>query len=261
VFVLIDQKRFSLLRLCAVPTLAAALFVVSRTGSRTGLLGIAVMIGAAFVLMPMRDRIKLSLVAAAVGILFVTAASDRLIERYKTMFTDSAKDESAKMSTESRMWVMKESFRQMLRHPVFGVGPGNFTVASADTKRSIGLSFRLYENAHNTYGQVASETGVPGFVMFCSIVLWSLHQNLKLYRRVRSHPAYARIKRLAFSLFVSLTGFSVMAFFGNYPYLFYLPLLSGLTVSLARAANAEIRLRESAVPAAARRPATPVWGR
>ena len=57
-------------------------------------------------------------------------------------------------------------------YPVFGAGPGTFYVAFPRYRQEKVVSF--YDVAHNDYAQLASETGIIGFVLMGGFVVMSL---------------------------------------------------------------------------------------
>ena len=78
-------------------------------------------------------------------------------------------------------------------HPIEGVGVGKFPVASPDYVLQPGTLERtdlVFSSApkvtHNTYLEVLSETGFPGFLLFMAVILSCLACALKAARSVGS---------------------------------------------------------------------------
>ena len=99
--------------------------------------------------------------------------------RFKSIF------DFGETSNSQRIEIWKKSLVSIARHPVTGVGIGNFPVV---LDQNIKLS-KAGSSAHNIYLQVASEMGIPALLAF----LWFLWMVLKqIYKRfVESHePMY-----------------------------------------------------------------------
>jgi O-antigen ligase len=208
-----------------------------RTGSRAGLLGLGFYLVAVFLLASFANKAKLILGGGAVLAVLFATAPESAMDRYRTLWDDEIEEGEAVASARGRGLLLKESIRQTLLHPVFGLGPGNFKVAFARKMESEGHMYHRFRASHNTYTQVSSETGIPGFIMFMSVMVWCFRQNLRLYRQTNRHPQHKEIANMAICLFLSLLVFSVTSFFGSNAYRFYLPVLAGCTVSLKRVAD------------------------
>lgn len=231
------KKMFSLTSLAAIGSAAYLLVVVMRTGSRAGLLGLGFYLVAIFLLSSFANKAKLIVGGAGVLIVLFATAPESAMDRYRTLWDDEVEEGEAVASARGRGLLLKESIRQTLLHPVFGLGPANFQVAFAKKMESEGQMHHRFRASHNTYTQVSSETGIPGFLMFFSLMVWCFWQNLRLYRQTNRNPQHKEIANMAICLFLSLLVFSVTTFFGSNAYRFYLPVLAGLTVSLKRVAD------------------------
>jgi O-antigen ligase len=234
-FIILDQKRMNLVRLIAIGTIPFLLVVVMKTGSRAGLLGLAVLLMGVFFFSSMAGKVKLLIVSAIAFAGLLATAPESALKRYKTIYESDATEATA--SADSRKQLLVESIRQTILHPIFGLGPGNFMVAYAATMGEKGVTHGRYLVSHNTYAQVASETGLPGFFMFCGVMFWTFRQNLLVYRIARRRPDQQLLGGMALAMFLSLLTFSVTTFFGSNGYRFYVPFFAGMTVSLRRIAE------------------------
>ncbi len=111
--------------------------------------------------------------------------------------------------------------------PVYGVGAGNFDALHGRT-------------AHNTFLLVLSETGFVGFLIFLALIGYCLLMMWRLanYKSALENQEAALIKQLGQTMFYSLVGFCVAAFFlsRSYNLLFYV--LCGLATGLYIGARA-----------------------
>src|SRR3954451_1395669 len=94
-------------------------------------------------------------------------------------------------------------------HPLTGVGVGNFQTSSVHYLLKPGaikrgdLIVTQPKVAHNTYLQVLAEMGVVGFVLFITIVLFSLRCALRA-ARIFSRKRDLRMELLARGTLISL---------------------------------------------------------
>jgi O-antigen ligase len=120
-------------------------------------------------------------------------------------------------SGRSDLW--KLGLRMVRAHPVTGVGVGNFQAVSADYVLQPGTLARaelVFSEApkvtHNTYLEVMAELGVPGFLLFMSVVVSCLACALRAAHAwaARADPT---MEALARGAFLGLVGMLVADFF------------------------------------------------
>jgi len=239
---------------CALLILFALLKTL-KTGSRAGLVTMTVCLVILFLAGKAKAKFKIvGLVGAFVAIALVTVPSQTL-QRYTTIFSGTSYDASmssdelsAVESTRARKMLFTESVRLMLEHPVFGVGPGIFSAALADDQKERGQEQSWHE-AHNSYTQIGSEMGVPAFLLYVAVLLYSVKRAVSIYRRTRKDPAQAAISRMAASLSMALVIYAICATFGNYSYSFQFPVLAGLVQAFDMCVRKETNAAPSIVPA------------
>jgi O-antigen ligase len=139
-----------------------------------------------------------------------------------------------KGSAGTRRELLIMSLKLTATHPIFGVGPGQF--------QSVTQTWFL---THNTYTQLSSEVGLPGFILFI-LILRRVFRNLKdviKTERFRSDP---QVEIFASALRASFAGYLVGAFFASYAYELFIYALVAFTGVLYTACQDQ--------PAAAPRP-------
>jgi O-antigen ligase len=136
-------------------------------------------------------------------------------------------------STEGRWSLIYDGLRMTAKHPLFGVGPGNFAVArwseAANEGRRTGWNV-----THNTYLQLSSETGIMGALLFIAF----LYRAFQATRRVVKNGAangYPELARAAYHLWLSLVALCVAAFFLSLGYFPAFYVLGAIALSLERA--------------------------
>lgn len=149
---------------------------VVLTYSRSGFL--AMLLGGAICLWQfgIKGR-RLHLVAATIlGVILLAVVAPLLglypkiwVDRMATIITNSPdrlEESYDNGSKEAREELLHLSLSFMAKHPVFGVGPGNFAAVSG-----------TWRVAHNTYTELGAEAGLPALLLFL-LVLGMAFRNL-----------------------------------------------------------------------------------
>ena len=152
-----------------------ALFVLTlafvRSGSRGGfiaLVAVTLFLVWRYTAIAFRWRIG---VAVLVTFFVLAMASDQYWKQMNTILSDV---DYNRTEESGRMQIWKRGVGYMFRHPVFGVGPGNFQAAEGTlspfaSRQEFGIGVR-WNAAHNSYIQIGAELGIPGLVMFVGII-------------------------------------------------------------------------------------------
>lgn len=219
----------------AVPVL----YALTKTGSRAGLIGAAVMFVIIFFQAGMAQKAQLVVVGVMTVILASAVLPGGLTSRFTTIFGDGseASDNEAIGSAYSRKMLLMDSLTLTITHPLFGVGPGMFPVAQDRLARDRGEPMGNWHLTHNTYTQVSSEAGFPGLVLFMAAIIHSYLILRRILRMQVQIPDWQEIRLIASTLRVSLLAFLSVAFFGSMAYLPLFTLLCGLVVAVEYAAE------------------------
>jgi hypothetical protein len=259
VFMMIRKNGFPFQRVFAGMCLLPLFIVLFKTGSRGGLLTLAVLSALSFARAPLATKVKLAGAVTLIAVICLPLLPQNIRDRYRTVYTnETVTDESvAQESTEERYQLLLTSLKLTFQHPLVGVGPGQFQVASTDVARATN-SFAHWRETHNVYTQVSSEEGLPAVFFYIAALVYcfkELGAIRKIVRRAQaSLPAaspgsawkdhgekYEDISAMAFCLTLSLISFAVFGFFSSMAYLFFLPTLAGLIAAFGRAARADLR--------------------
>ncbi len=245
VYYMRDRQRSRLGRLIMAPTVIGVLIILMRTGSRAGFLGL---VGVGLVLVFLtRGKTRLLFVTAGLACVIITGAvlSSGLVQRYQTIVSSEVEteaDDSTQQEEDTRIqhaigsstmrWkLFLISLRVTFYNPLFGVGPGNFGVAAAETTREAGEK-PIWQQSHNAVTQVSSECGVLAAALFLALIMYCI----RITHRIRKSAAASQPLRvfapLALCLFTAVTGWTICATFSSIAYLMHLPLLAALVVAL-----------------------------
>ena len=260
-FWLAISKRSSspIIKLLSAGVLLLMVYIIAKTGSR----GALISFGALYVVLLYHASAIGRAGLLLAGGLFLCAAiaflPSSLKDRYKTLFSEDKPDveesgeegllRSAVSSTESRQHLLRQSLILTATHPIFGIGVGQFTVGEDALAKSQGKRKGAWLGTHNTYMQLASETGILGVFFFVSILFLSLKKTHSLYKATKDHLELREISTQAEALFLSLICLAVTDMFIHVPYTMLLPVLAGMTLSLeytTRPLLAEVQRRRAA---------------
>jgi len=222
------------------------LYLILSTGSRGGMIGLIV----AFLYVLWRASMVQRFMVAVAGLILFSALvlvlPSATTARLATTFSDTAADkddiaDSALGSKEARTYLLRRSIAVAFEHPLLGVGLGQFQNYEGVTARAAGYRGSWHET-HNTYTQIASEAGIPGFLFLFGGVVSMIRLLQRTYKKARQMPPTienVKISRTCFAIMLSVVAFSVTIFFLSMAYRCYLPALAGIAIATARAAERE----------------------
>jgi O-antigen ligase len=226
----------------ALSLLAAAVILISfgRAGSRAGLVALGIMVLTILFFSGIKQKIAISVLAVIALVASMAFLPGYIRARFITIFqqhADADLDAQSRArlnadidSSEGRQRLLQQSIRMTFEHPLFGVGPGVFREVAWDERKARQEAAGQMLVSHNTYTQISSETGIPGFVFFMGAFLTSVQYSLSDFRRLkRTNVLLSRASLYTFSSLVAL-GFGI--FFLSIGYSFVLTAMFGLAASL-----------------------------
>lgn len=199
---------------------------LARSGSRGGFLGL---LAVGIVLLFLVRNVSIPKRAGAVLVLaagLFIMAPEGYWSQMETL-TEPTEDYNWQ-SPYGRKAVAERGMGYMLQYPLFGVGVGNFGRAEgvlsqvALDRASTGSPYR-WSAAHNSFVQAGAELGVPGLILFCTLVFGGMFGLARLRKRLPGSWQRGGAERrflydLATYLPVSLVGFAVAGFFVSFAY-------------------------------------------
>jgi len=209
-------------------SLLTMLYAVVATYSRSGMIAMVVTAIICLWEFGVRDGRRILLMSAAIvgvfGLALVLTKPNYLL-RLESLVRGNIEGSGDKGSLEARTELLRQSLRLMVHNPVFGVGPGNFKVITG-----------MWQVAHNTYTEVGAETGFPGFILFCAVLISAVRR----VRRVRKLPGYADDENLRLwtnGLWASLAAYLAGALFASTEYNLFPYFMVGYICALYRIAS------------------------
>jgi O-antigen ligase len=223
--------------LCTVPIF----MTLMKTGSRSGLFTLATLVLVTFASASIGRKMLIAAGCAVLALASMFMLPEYLKARYQTIFSPAdvaslnAKDadhlNSDIASSEERKVLLKQSIQMTFHNPLFGVGPGVFSYASWDERKAATGIGGWAQVTHNTYTQISSETGIPGFILFFAAMVMVLKTSFTGYHLLKdADPLFAKTGRY---LFCMLAAFSVGIFFLSVGYTHTISTLFALTVGFS----------------------------
>jgi O-antigen ligase len=244
-----NSSRLRTMAGVAVPLCAGGIFL---SLSRGGLVALAAaLIAGPFFAGRWRGHIAILLVLlVSAGVLYFTQiASLPARERI-----------TAANGGTGRSDIWKLGLRMVRAHPIEGVGVGEFPVVSADYALQPGELQRadlIFSTApkvtHNTYLEIMSEMGIPGFLLFMALLASCLGAMLKA-ARIWSRNHDPTMEVVARSAFLGLLGLLVADFFISDMYSKLLWVMLALGPVLLGLARSDREVAALVQPNAAREP-------
>lgn len=229
------HKEGILKKIIAIVTMASAVGVILLTGSRGGFISLASV--ALFLLFTNMGSIKKFHKVLFLAAMVVVAVyfSDKInLERYSTM---TSIGEDYNVTDEfGRLQIWKRAATLILSNPFTGVGANCFPMAIGYLREEMDL-IPKWQVAHNSYIQVATETGLIGFFLFASLILGGLRTFSKLRRLDIKSPDASRFRTLSSLFMVGFAGHLIAAFFITQGYSIFFTLFFASSATLRRLAN------------------------
>jgi len=132
----------------------------------------------------------------------------------ETVMPEGPNDE-AMASVVERTELVKDGIRMTLAHPIFGVGPNEFSDYRAQFLDTASGRHKRFFPPHNTYLEVSSEEGIPGlicYLLFLGGIFLTIRRSMRL-NRPDSHPDWQVGYRIGTALEAGLVYFAVSAAF------------------------------------------------
>jgi O-antigen ligase len=232
------QKGLWAIGLLAMP------YAVVATYSRSGLMAMIVSVLICLWEFGVKGkRFYIPLLAGILGIvgLAVAISTPHYVTRIKSLFSGNIEGSGDRGSLEARKELLRESIQMTLQHPVFGVGAGNFPVAT-----------EAWRVAHNTYTELSAEGGFPALILFVAFLALAF-RNVRRVRKTARYLEDKQIQLFASAMWASLAAYVVGAMFSSTEYELFPYFMVAYTSVL-------FRLATLPVPAAgSQQPLKPKW--
>jgi putative inorganic carbon (HCO3(-)) transporter len=208
----------------ACSALAIAAIVLSY--SRGAFLGLVVVFIYFTIKLGGRHRIEILLAVLGVGAVLMLLAPSGYGGRLLSIFMPSLDPGG---SADARRGELFRSIYVALRHPLLGIGMGNYQPE---------MSYRGLVT-HNSYTQVAAEAGILALVSYLVFIISPLRKLGQIARETLAARRYSSFYYLAIGLQASLIAYMVSSFFLSVAFNWYVFYLVGYAVCLRRLYESE----------------------
>lgn len=201
---------------------------MARSGSRGGFLALLAVGAALLFWVPGVAAAKRIMFVGTVATALVIAAPAGYWEQMRTLLSP----------TEDYNWdeyygrrkTAERGIEYMLRYPVFGVGIGQFARADGTISDRavtfvdrVGYSVR-WRAAHNSFVEAGAETGIPGLLLWTSLIVGGIGSMRRLRKRLprgwlHGTPEQRFLYSMTIYLPVSFIGFAVAAFWVSFAWI------------------------------------------
>lgn len=217
------------------------LWVILGTASRGAFIGLLAMFVFYLLRAPAAHRTAMLVISPILAIAFVALMSQATLQRLGSVFKkpdaqlQTNPDDEAAASWESRNYLLKKSLYFTVTHPLFGVGPSQFSNFEGKTSREQGFHGNWHET-HNSYTQVSSECGIPAVLFFIAGLVSAFRLVNDTYRAARE-AGHREIAAACLCYLLTLVGYMITLIFLAHAYRFTLPALVGLAIAIHFAAE------------------------
>jgi O-antigen ligase len=177
---------------------------VLLTESRAGVIA-AVVVGLAAVVVSRRKMLTLGLlvIGVAAGVAIAPAG---LATRFRSIKLEGTATNGAEASSRIHFELVKAGLAMIESYPLTGVGLERFKDTAPDYNRELLQVAGRRFIAHDTYIQIAAETGIPVLILFLALMM-AAFVNCRMVVRSGNAP----LARMATAIQLGLIGYSVAA--------------------------------------------------
>lgn len=231
--VLLTRKPGVIRVLLILATMALMMWNAVLTASRSGFMAIGVCLVLSWFLLLGRARARWVGIIFVLGAVLAAALAPPVFwERMETLWKkkselQSETSTSAAQSTQVRELALKNSIKWTLENPVFGLGFGCFHIKSGEAGGA-----RQWIETHNGYTQVSSETGIPGLILFVSLLVTAVKRMRVISRLPADDPKAGELAMWARATLVALLSFMFGILFAHLSYDYYVYYLIGIGIAL-----------------------------
>ena len=245
-FVVLKPRSPTIVRAIGILAFVFGLFTILSTGSRGALIALGVTFAYVFLTGTSRQKLAIA-VGGPLGLLVLIAFLPGSTWNRLMSFSDNEKSTGEAIeSSEAREYLLKKSILFTFQRPIFGVGPGQFSLYEGSTMTSQGLRGNWHET-HNTYTQVSSENGIPALIFY----LGAMITTFAMLRKIRQRAMAANNQEIVTAVFCLMVGFVAYCAstgFINFAYKFYPLTISSLVMAMWAAVSRELPLASPSEP-------------
>jgi putative inorganic carbon (hco3(-)) transporter len=205
---------------------ALILAAIVLSYSRGAFIGVLVILIFFAMKLGRNNRLAIAAGIAVLGFGFLLLAPGNYGMRLMSIFVPSLDPVG---SADARRAELFRSIYVAIRHPLFGIGMGNY--ATQVSLRGI--------VTHNSFTQVAAELGLAALVCYTAFIVKPLRKLGQMTRDLFATKETSQLYHLTLGIQAALLGYLVSSFFVSVPFLWYVYYLVGYAVCIRRIHESE----------------------
>ncbi len=234
-YFVIKPKTNQLVRVAAFGAILYCIYVVLATSSRGCLVGLFAIAAYLFFRASGAQRIAVLAIVPILAVAFLAFLPKANLARLGTLFGKETVGEGqaegeAGESMASRQELFRKSVLYTIQHPIFGIGPSQFSNFEGMTSQKQGQHGNWHET-HNTWTQISAECGIPALLFAAGAFISAYRMVNKSYLAARKQ-GNSEVAQTCLCYLVALIGYLVSITFLAHAYHFVLPALVGLAIPL-----------------------------
>ncbi|MDE3195005.1 MAG: O-antigen ligase family protein [Acidobacteriota bacterium] len=212
------------------------LWIVLGTSSRGAMLGLFAMAAFFFYRLKGSQRVLVMIMVPVLGVILLLVLPQANLARLATLFgskpdlVEGGYDEAGE-SMATREYLFRQSIKFTLEHPLFGVGPTQFSNFEGLSAKASGEHGSWHET-HNTYTQISSECGIPALIFAVAAligVVVAVNKTFKAAAAAHDTEVY----NICLCYLAAMIGYLVTITFLACAYRFTLPAMIGVGVAIS----------------------------
>jgi len=234
-FIVLRRRSPIASRLIVAAAMTDGMFLVLRSGSRGGLVGLIFALTFFLIFGSGRQRVAVGIAAPVILIILITLLPGPTWKHLKSFSKGPEASEVAIASSESREYLLRKSIEYTFKKPFFGVGPGQFSYYEGEEavgERRLGN----WHDTHNAYTQISSECGIPALVFYLGAIISTFGILQKIRKKAREMHQ-DEIVTATFCITLGLIAYSAASMFLTLGYMFQWPAISGLVIAIWRSVS------------------------
>lgn len=211
-------ERVKLLRYAGIAGVGVLALLIMLTQSRGAMLAL----GVATVVLVVGSRRKardLFILLAMFAIATVSAPKTvwtRLAGLANVSVSEGMTGVDPENSASSRWQIWQIAAATVRQHPLTGVGSGMMPIVHANeaARRGSTVTIQGYRDTHSTFLRIASETGLPGLILYLTIWGFVFRDIERVRRRLKQHRP--KEHQMLFFIELSMIAYLVASLFGTF---------------------------------------------
>jgi len=213
----------------AITSVIISIIIILINGSRAGILSFGTMVLYSIIVFRKQIKFKYIIISLIIFGSLISIYSEKI--DYSRYLMLNIKTDYNITSERGRLAIWKNGYQIFLSNPITGVGVGCFPMVLGDFREKKNLP-PIMQAAHNSYLEIAAETGIFGIIMYFLLIYYCF-RNFRRCRHNQFQPDYrSDVELIAGLLQVGFVGLLVNSLFLSQGYSTFITLYFALSVTM-----------------------------